>query len=85
MAELLRIVRQEQLSTAQFEELMVMCNKELLKCLSDQLEYTREHALLTLIELATRVPRIGPYLPYLLAALIDRTNCNDLEGIANVP
>ena len=37
------------------------------------------------MELIQRCNNITPFLPYIFAVLIDRTNCNDLEGIANLP
>ena len=57
---------------------MMMANKDLLKGLADHSEYTREHSLHAIIELLQRCTRITPYLPYIFAALVDRTNCNDL-------
>jgi hypothetical protein len=36
-------------------------------------------------ELLSRCSSIRVFLPYIFAVLTDRTNCNDLEGIANVP
>ncbi len=85
ITDFLRIVRNEQLPASGFDELMMMANKDLLKNLADHSEYTREHSLHAIIELLQRCSRIKPYLPYLFAALVDRTNCNDLEGIANLP
>lgn len=64
---------------------MLMANKDLLKNLEDPSEINRENSLLIIIELLQRCTRITPFLPYIFAALIDRTNCNDLEGIANLP
>lgn len=41
--------------------------------------------MLLVIELISRCGEIRPLLPYILAVMTDRTNCTDLEGIANVP
>jgi hypothetical protein len=62
-----------------------MANKDLLKNLADSSEFNRENSLTIIIELLQRCTRITPFLPYIFAALIDRTNCNDLEGIASLP
>ena len=59
--------------------------KDLLKCFSDSSEYNREHAVKTVIELLSRCRSLRPALPYIFAALTDRTNSNDIEGIHNVP
>lgn len=62
-----------------------MGNKDLLKCLSDSSEWNREHALHILLELVPRCTAVAPFLPYIFALLIDRTNCSDLEGVAALP
>jgi hypothetical protein len=38
-----------------------------------------------MIELLPRATKINSFLPYIFSILIDRSNCNDLEGLANVP
>lgn len=38
-----------------------------------------------MIELLTRCEEINQFLPFILSVLVERTNCIDLEGIANLP
>lgn len=76
--EFLKLVKEEELSSSQFDEIMQIANKDLLKSLSDHSESTRENCLNAIIELLQRCTRITQFLPYILAALVDRTNCVDL-------
>jgi hypothetical protein len=85
IVDFLRIVKEKELSSSAFEEIMHMANKDLLKNLADSSEINRENSLFIIIELLQRCTRITPFLPYIFAVLIERTNCNDLEGIANLP
>ena len=62
-----------------------MSLKELLKCFSDSSENNRENAVIAVTELVSRCESIRGFLPYIFAVMMDRTNCVDLEGIANVP
>lgn len=78
IVDFLKIVKEEELSSSIFEEITHMANKDLLKNLADSSEFNRENSLNIIIELLPRCTRITPFLPYIFAALIDRTNCNDL-------
>jgi hypothetical protein len=62
-----------------------MALKDLLHCFSDNSEYCRENAVIILSELLPRCTTIKSFLPYIFAVLVDRTNCSDLEGVANLP
>lgn len=59
--------------------------KEMLRCFADSSEYNREQAVKAVLELVARCASLRVFLPYIFAVLTDRTNCTDLEGIANVP
>ena len=64
---------------------MHMGLKELIRCYYDSAEANRENSINLTIELLTRCKNIYNFLPYIMEALKDRTNCVDLEGVDKLP
>ena len=64
---------------------MHMGLKDLIRCYYDQAETNRENSILLTIDLLTRCKNISTFLPYIMEALKDRTNCVDLDGVDNLP
>ena len=83
--ELHHAIISQQLNARVFQEVADLLMKGILKSFSDESEVVRELAVLIIIELLTRCEEINQFLSYILAVLVDRTNCSDLEGIANMP
>jgi hypothetical protein len=60
-------------------------HKAIFKCFSDNVEVVRETSVKIMQELISRCEDITQYLPYLCEILVDRINCQDLEGILHLP
>jgi len=59
--------------------------KPLFKRLYDKVEKSRELAGLIIKEFFTQVDDLTLSIPYLLPVLMDRLNCDDLEGLDTLP
>ncbi|EAS03936.2 kinase domain protein (macronuclear) [Tetrahymena thermophila SB210] len=82
----------EKLSESQFaisgmvsQQIMVKFNKQLLQCFSDRAEKIREYSIKIISELLSKCDDMQPFLPYVISIVCERVNCQDLEGILNVP
>lgn len=67
------------------QKIMLEFSKSLLKTFSDKSEKIRETSVRIVQELISRCEDMTTFLPYIFSILIERSNCDDLEGIANLP
>jgi hypothetical protein len=67
------------------QKIMKEFHKALLKAFSDQSEKIRETAVKIVQELLSRCEDMTIFLPYIFSILVERSNCEDLEGILQMP
>ena len=68
-----------------YQEILPSIQKPLYKRFYDKVEKNRELAALIIKEFFSKVDDLTLSIPYLLPVLMDRLNCDDLEGLDSLP
>ena len=63
------------------EDIVVEFSKILLAAFSDPSDFIRETSIKILREMIARIGDLTNHLKYIFSVLVERTNCDDLEGV----
>jgi len=69
-----------ELETDEMDDIMVEFSKTLLAAFSDPSDFIRESSIRILREMISRIGDLSSHLKYIFSVLVERTNCEDLEG-----
>ena len=73
-------------STELIQEILISFNKNLIRySLFEEIDKVRENSLKILIYLFANCTNIVKFFPFIFSALVDKLDCNDLEGYGNLP
>ena len=68
------------------QEILISFNKNLIRySLFEEIDKVRENSLKILIYLFANCTNIVKFFPFIFSALVDKLDCNDLEGFGNLP
>ena len=68
------------------QEILISFNKNLIRySLFEDIDKVRENSLKILIYLFANCTNIVKFFPFIFSALVDKLDCNDLEGYGNLP
>lgn len=80
------VIAQPALKPELIQELLITNNAKLIKfSFFDSIDKVREFSLKTLIYMYSYCTNIVKFFPFIFSTLVDKLDCNDLEGYGNLP